>query len=134
MNVYLAASAADMDRARYYYRRLVESGVTVVSTWISLVDSQPGGSNPRDATYEQRLAWSQGDLTELEGARILWFLVPPVDKPTRGAWCELAYAHSLNHTIVCSGDTKQSIFCALGQEYANDEIALDAVIRLAGAE
>ena len=59
-------------------------------------------------------------------------LVPPVDAPTRGAWGESCYAHALARPLVFSGDTKQSVFCALGDEYESDEDAFSRALGLVG--
>ena len=138
--LYLAASSADIDRAKRWHQKLVAAGVEVVSTWISVV-AQVDDANPRDASRRQRLDWSADDLAQVASASVLWFLVPPLDKPTRGAWIEFGYAVAATHVepdprmrtrLVCSGDTKQSIFCALGEEFEADDDAFARILDLYG--
>lgn len=125
--VYLAGSALEINRARQWHSRLIQAGVTVVSTWIANVD-QVGSSNPRDAATSHRIHWAAADFAEIQRADLLWLLVPSLDAPSRGAWAELGYAYASAKRLICSGDTKQSIFCALGHEYETDEQAFNAVI------
>lgn len=125
--VYLAGSALELHRARDCHSRLVQADITVVSTWIANIE-RVGSSNPRDATVSQRAAWAVNCLNEVARADIVWLLVPPTDQPTRGAWAEIGYAYGGAKTLIASGDTKQSIFCALTQEYERDEDAFAAVV------
>lgn len=124
--LYLAASTVDMDRARHWCERLRSAGVNVVSTWLEAVTAA-GDANPPDAAKEARAGWARTCLAELSTADLLWLLVPPVGRETRGAWVELGYAISCSIDIIASGGTAQSIFCALGEEHANDESAFAAV-------
>lgn len=124
--LYLAGSSADADRCARWHAKLVAQGIAVTSTWLSVI-ATVGSANPRDASRDDRERWSTADLAELHAADVVWFLVPPIDKPTRGAWLELGVAVSANKRVVCSGDTRQSIFCALGEEFATDEDAFLAV-------
>lgn len=125
-----AASTPDqIGRVATWTRRLKESNVEVVSTWPEVVAAAGGIGNPRDATPRQRRQRSWIDLAEVSSADALWFMVPPAGVYTRGAWGELTWAHSDRIRIVSSGDTKQSIFTALGEEYETDEEAFDALVR-----
>lgn len=131
--VYLAGASApgQMDRVSAWSSRLTESGADVVSTWPAHV-AAAGSGNPRDAPTAQRRAWSGGDLRELGSAAVLWVLVPPAGVPTRGAWFEAGYAYAMAMAIVVSGDTKQSVFCALADEYQDDEDAFGMVLARLG--
>jgi nucleoside 2-deoxyribosyltransferase len=133
VKVYLAGSSAPAERARIkcWKQRLEEAQITVVSTWIASVETY--GGNPREATKEERRAWAHGCRVEIAQADIFWLLVPPVDAPTRGAWAELDYAQLWGCTLIASGDTKQSIFCAYALEFAEDKLAFDEILRLASA-
>lgn len=124
--VYLAGSAAELERCRHWHSRLIQAGITVVSTWIASV-TRVGCSNPRDAAVADRLRWSETCLIEVRRADVLWLLVPSVTAPTRGAWVELGYASAIEKRIVLSGDTRQSIFTALGDEHETDEQAFAAI-------
>jgi hypothetical protein len=130
-SVYVAASALEIDRAKWATAALEMAGLRVVSTWIGTVEAV-GVSNPRDASAEQRRTWSVADLGELQAADVVWFLAPA--RPTRGAWVELGVASALGKHLVCSGDTAQSIFCALGEEHEVDGMALAAIVAWAGEQ
>lgn len=137
--VYVAGSSAELDRARTWRDRLVSAGVEVVSTWIETVIAV-GDANPREATTNARRVWSEDDLAQVSIADVFWLLAP--EQPTRGAWVELGFAHATRLVepdarmairVIISGDTRQSIFCALGEEYATDEEAFAAIVEMARA-
>lgn len=127
--VYLAGASAPEQAGRVlaWAERLTEAGAQVASTWTAHV-AMAGEGNPRDATRKQRLTWSMGDLSELRTSTVMWLLVPPVEVPTRGAWFEVGYAYSAGIPVVLSGDTRQSVFCVLGDEYQDDEDAFGMVL------
>ena len=126
--VYVAGSSLDMDRARRAVERLRAAGIEVTCTWLDVVSSV-GAANLTDATAEQRRSWSVVDLAEVARADVLWFLVPARHAPTRGAWVELGHAYASGKWIVCSGETtKQSIFTALGAEFASDAEAVGFIL------
>lgn len=122
--IYLAGSSLEMLRAKRWKAALIEAGFEVVSTWIESIE-EVGQANPRHATYKERFARSTTDLAELRSARWAWFLVPSIHKPTKGMWVELGVAYEFRDSIrlVSSGDTRQSIFCALTNEFQTDEEA-----------
>jgi len=126
--VYIAAAstAEEIARALHWRTELEEVGIEVVSTW-TVVVGQTGAGNPREASTVDRGNWSRQDLSELIRADILWLLAPPAGMQTRGAWVELGYAYAESLLIVSSGDTRQSIFTALGSEYETDEDAFDGI-------
>jgi hypothetical protein len=126
VKVYIAAAATDVLRVQLWTRRLTEVGIDVVSTWVETILTV-GEANPRDASIEQRFEWSASDLDQVDSAGLLWLLVPLPPSITRGAWLEFGYAHARGLELVSSGDTKQSIFCALGEEYATDKEAFVAI-------
>lgn len=130
--VYIAAASTVLETARAVHcaERLRAAGVEVVSTWPDTVTSV-GAGNPRDATTSQRRQWSATDLAELASADALLLLCPPPGITTRGAWVELGCAYARALLIVSSGDTKQSIFTALGVEYADDEAAIGGLLVVA---
>lgn len=130
-SVYIAASSApsEVERAKQCGARLTAAGVNVVSTWTAAVDVH--GGNPRDAAVGQRRHWAARDLLELGRADALWLLCPPTEAPTRGAWVELGAAYMRAMLVVSSGDTRQSIFTALTEEFATDEDAHDALVLVA---
>lgn len=128
MKLYLAASSAEIERATEWCAKLRHAGITVTSTWIDTI-RLVGAANPRDANDEKRASWVKADFAEIDDADALWLLVPAADAPTRGAWIELGYAWSRRKAIVCSGDTRQSIFCVVGDEYETDERAFGEICR-----
>lgn len=133
-SVYVAGSSdpRERDRVRSAVAALTMARVTVVSTWLQVIEDRSGVGNPTDLTPEDRRVSAEHDLSEVARADILLFLVPPVAIPTRGGWGELTYAYSMALDIVCSGQTNQSIFSALGIEKETDAEAIQAVIWLAG--
>lgn len=131
--VYVAGSSAELNRVEHWTARLIAAGITVTSTWPANVRAV-GSANPRDATREQRAAWAMTCLRQVATAQLVWFLVPAVTAPTRGAWIEVGFMRGLVHgvtravCIISSGDTLQSIFCALGDEHETDEAAFAAIV------
>lgn len=125
--VYVAASAVEINRAARAVSMLESAGLRVVSTWIPVIAAH-GVSNPRNASAVLRRTWSVADLAELQSSDVLWFLAPATTRPTRGAWVEFGVAHAMGKHLVSSGDTAQSIFCALGEEHSTDQLALAAIV------
>ncbi len=99
------------------------AGFVVTCTWPEIV-AKVGNANPRDASVGDRRGWSTQDLTEIDAADAVLFLVPAPPATTRGAWFEAGYAYSEKKHLVFAGDTKQSVFCALGHECVTDAGAL----------
>lgn len=112
-----------MDRVQLAMLGAAEAGLHVVSTWPTVV-ADVGSANPRDVSRLQALRWSQVDLDEVLVADVVWFLTPSPGHSTRGAWVEWGVAWQAGKLIVASGDTRQSIFTALGIEHETDEAAL----------
>lgn len=135
MRIYLAGSSAELDRCRLWDQRLRTAGIEVVSTWIANVLAV-GEANPRDATREQRAAWAREDLEQIGHADHLWVLWP---ERLSAALIEFGFVLGsvpltwrIDGQISISGDTKRSIFCALGREYPSDEAAFAALVSEAG--
>ena len=127
--VYIAASSADIERAELWSSRLSIAGIEVVSTWMQTV-RDVGDANPRAAERADRQRWAVEDLTQVRSCDLLWMLVPSTARATRGAWLECGFAEALNKIVVFSGDTAQSVFCALGDEWQGDEEAFALICRL----
>lgn len=131
MKVYVAASSEDIDRAGLWMDRLAHAGLEVTSNWIDVI-ANVGQANPREATNPARRRWANEDLHGVAAADIVWCLVP--ERATgRGAYFELGYALGIGKHLVLSGDTRQSIFCALGKEFNNDEEAFRNIVDTADA-
>lgn len=124
-SIYVAASAAgdQSQRVAIIIAALKQAGFYITCTWPEVVAATPGGANPRDASTADRFTWSAQDLREIAEADAIWFLVPSPPMTTRGAWFECGYAYAHHKFVVFSGDTKQSVFCALGHEFETDEEA-----------
>jgi nucleoside 2-deoxyribosyltransferase len=126
VKIYVAASADPRESARVsaIIQLLRADGFIVTCTWPEVVAATPGGSNPRDASDTDRRSWSVTDLDEIDASDAVLFLVPEPPLTTRGAWFESGYAYAGDKHLVFSGDTKQSVFCALGHEYGSDFAAV----------
>lgn len=124
--VYIAASGDDIDRAKEVRRVMRDAGVDVLASWIHNVEAV-GDSNPRTASKNDRKRWSINDLTEVSAADLLLVLVPPPGKTSRGLWFEGGFSYCAGKPIIFSGDTLQSIFCALGDEFETDAEAMAEV-------
>lgn len=126
MKIYIAGSSAPSERERVerWHKHLLRFGVEVVSTWLDSVAKHNGDGNPRELSVERRRDIVGKNLEEVAQADLLWFLVPPADAPTRGAWVEwgvaLAAYTTKSKPLICSGDTKQSLFCSHGREFDDD--------------
>lgn len=131
--VYVAGSSAELERCEAAIALLEKAGVFVTSTWPNVVRDN-GMGNPRDAALAERRHWSTVDLGELRDADLIWMLVPALDAPTRGAWLEVGYATGLGKLVIFSGDTLQSIFCAIGVEFSDDASALEFILGIADTE
>lgn len=125
--IYIAAASKEIERAERVRDQLRSHGFPIMSTWMEQI-RQIGVANPRDASHAQRRKWSLQCLYEVSNSDVLLFLVPPEGIDTADAWGELIHAHNRpDIDILCAGDTKRSIFCALGQEFTNDD---DAVLHI----
>lgn len=129
LSVYVASSSSSIERVRWAIDSLREIGIEVTCTWPDVI-ATVGDANPRDATRDQRRGWTEQDLVEVRAADVLWFIVPSPGT-TRGAWFEAGYAHALGKVVLFSGDTLQSTFCAIGEEYDTDNDALARIALLA---
>ena len=132
LSIYVAASSGEIDRAKCWMQRLRDAGFTVTSNWPEVIASAGNVANPRDASDTDRLCWSLEDLRQVKAADVVWMLAPaPSGGSGRGAYVELGYAQALGKPLVLSGDTKQSIFCALGVEFAEDIDAFAHIVKRA---
>lgn len=133
MKVYIAAASAEIARAERVAAKLTSAGIEVTSSWMANV-RKVGAANPRDASREQRRAWANGCLAEVAKSDVVLLLMPPIGTETIGAYWEAGFAlgdisqTGLDRRIVISGDTKRSVFSALGEEYETDDEAIQAII------
>jgi hypothetical protein len=144
LRCYVAASSAEIPRARAMEQALREAGIEVVSRWIESVEAV-GEANPRLATRVQRAEWAWLCLSAIESADVTWLLAPEPGGHSDGAFCELGYTHAKSiedasghdypRWLICSGDTKRSIFCALADhEFDTDAEALAWLVERAGVQ
>jgi len=117
-HIYVGASSNEIDRAVRCMQMLKSAGFIVTSTWPATI-ANVGDANPRDASTVDRCTWASSDFRELDQADTFWMLVPSVGTG-RGAYAELGYAKGRDKLTLSSGDTKQSIFCALTAEFVDD--------------
>lgn len=123
--VYIAGSSShwQSDRVQAAIAALRAHDIVVTNTWTEVI-AKVGDANPRAASDIDRRGWAVKCLNEIDAADAVWVLVPVVPATTRGAWVEAGYAYSERKHVLFSGDTKQSVFCALGREFATDAAAI----------
>lgn len=135
LSAYVAASSAEIDRARHVMQALRMHGVRVVSTWIDAI-AEDGRANEGlpEATRRER---ARQCLEEVASVDVFLILVP--SEPSGiGSGVELGSALTLNDwhnepRLIASGRTERTIFAALcDEEYASDAEAIAAVVRMAG--
>jgi len=122
MNIYVAASSKQMDRAREAMAKLRAAGHTIAHDWVAEVEAV-GSANPPDATLEERWDWAIDDFAGIDRADVLWLLVPA--EGGAGAWVELGYALAKRKPVICSGCHERSIFTAMAVCYDRDDQAFD---------
>lgn len=127
MKVYIAAASAEIERAERVAGKLAAAGIQITSSWMRQV-RRAGAANPREASSGQRRTLAVGCLSEVGDSDVVLLLMPPVGTETIGAYWEAGYARSLSARIILSGDTKRSVFSALGEEYETDDEAIQAII------
>jgi hypothetical protein len=126
VRVYVAAASSEMDRAARWMDELEAAGVEVTSDWVSIITTV-GTANPREASQSARREWAVDDLSGVVDADLVWFLAPEA-APARGAYFEIGYAWGMGIDVVVSGDTRQSIFCAVGEEFDDDLAAYEYIL------
>lgn len=133
LRIYVAGSSDERERAKKWMQRLRDfPGVfEVVSAWCDVIDGeQHGVGNPRTASTEDRKRWAMQNVDQITEADVFWFLVPAVGHG-RGGYFESGFAFG-QMKLLFSGDTKQSVFCALGYEFTTDEEAFDFILKEMG--
>lgn len=128
--VYVAGSSEELERVSYWQTVLRNEGIDVVGDWVEMV-REVGEANPRGGGSAERQAHARSCLSAIEGADILWVLVPD-GTPGRGAYYEAGYARALGLTVIFSGDYEQSIFGAMADyEHDDDADAVETIRHLA---
>lgn len=137
LSAYVAASSAEIERARHVMQALRMHGVRVVSTWIGAIEAA-GTANEGLSPAARREA-ARTCLEEVREADVFLLLVPSGPSGI-GCGVELGYAMALRDEnplrapiLIASGRTERTIFAALcDEEYASDAEAIAEVARLAG--
>lgn len=130
MKVYVAGSSKEIPRVRAVMGLLRAFGLTIAYDWTVEVE-KVGEANPREAGRVERRKWATTDLNAVGDSDVVLVLVS--DDPARGAYFEAGYAlgNYCKTKLVFSGDTTQSIFCAMGVEFSFDGEAVEFIRRLA---
>lgn len=124
--IYVAASSAELERARRAMDLVVAEGWELANDWVSTIQAV-GEANPADASDEERSGWAVAAIEAVRKSDALWFLVPQVGHG-RGAYVELGCAATLWIPIVVSGPGRaQSIFTAYGVPAATDDDAMSTL-------
>ena len=123
---YVAASSAEMDRARAAMDALRSTGVRVTSTWIEAIEA--AGEPNEGLSADTRKVAAETCLQQVAAADVLLLLVPPGPSGI-GCGVELGCALALGKRIIASGRTERTIFGALcDAEYASDVEAIAAIV------
>lgn len=136
VKVYVAASSKEIERATRWMdklRDLAPYGIEVISTWPEDIACKQGGvPNPSNALRADRAAWADRNLDQIEESDVFWMLAPDHTIPENhghGAYAELSAAIILGVvTRLVSGETTQSVFNALCEEYPSDEAAFASIL------
>lgn len=118
--IYLAASSRELERAKHWAERLEREGFELTAKWWEDVEAEVD-ANPTD--HDARIKYARKDVFAVARADFLWLLVPPHGVHSHGAFLEYGLALGGEARRVASGDTKRSIFLALGEEFETDEEA-----------
>lgn len=89
MRVYVAASSAELSRAKEAMRQLRAAGHQVTQDWVAEIEAV-GAANPTGAAKSKRVKWSASCLYGVEQADAIWLLMPETEG--FGAAVELGYA------------------------------------------
>jgi hypothetical protein len=111
MRVYLAGASSEIDLCESFIRKLQTAGLEITFDWTAVIRATAGGANPRDATENERHAWTVQDISGVRRSHVFWLLVP--EKHSIGCWAELGVAYEARRRIVISGDWRKSIFTSL---------------------
>ena len=102
--------------------------------WNTGIEEVIGDSNPRDPEMDAyRLNAAQQNVADIRASSVFWYLVSK-DEPGRGGYFETGVAFANGSVLVFSGDTRQSVFCALGREHASDMAAFCEVVKICHQE
>lgn len=123
MKIYVAASSAELERARAAMDWCREQGFEITHDWVADVTlvRLEGGKADADLTPAEQLAFVVKDLDAVGEADLLWFLVPRPPATTVGAWVELGAAYELGRPVIVSGPHAAQMFCsAASQAFTSD--------------
>ena len=127
MNLYVAGSSLELQRARAAMDAAQAAGYSIALDWVSDIEACGGVAN-EGHDDDTRGVIAQTCLHAVRHADLLWLLAP-VER-SAGCWGELIYAFASGTRIIASGPTKQTVFCALAEvELDTDAEALAWLVR-----
>lgn len=137
-NIYVAGASKEIELCEKYIDKLREVGFHSTHDWPKVIRAV-GESNPRDASLEQMLKWSEEDFNGVWQAHFVWLLIP--ENYSLGSWIEYGAALGLRHLdnhpterlqAIVSGDWKKSIFTSMAdQRFDTHEEAFTWLVRQA---
>lgn len=132
--VYVAAASPDYLRARVVMRELDARGLRVAYDWTWDVErARERRRDEASMTVAERIAIYHRDLTALDSATWVWFLVPAIGMGGAGCWCEFQAAIERRKHVIASGpDARRSAFLEQADEIVDsDAAALEYIGRMA---
>ena len=98
--MYCAGASKDLDRCERAIAAVRAMGHEVTFDWCAHARAHGGDANKGSADVLSEAA--RLCLSGAMRADFVWLLVPPIDKPTAGAWWEAAAADAHGVTIIAS--------------------------------
>lgn len=132
--VYVAAASGDYLRARAAMAELDGRGLRAAYDWTWDVERALEQCRTEALmTIAERVAIYHRDLTALDSASFVWFLVPSIGMGGAGCWCEFqAGIERRKHTIASGPYARRSAFIEQADEIMeSDADALDYLERMA---
>jgi hypothetical protein len=124
MEIYVAASSKEVERAKFVMNKLRELGHEITHDWTVEVEKYKD-TIPSD---EILLKCAENDYQGVTTCDYLVLLSPKDQNSTIGAWVELGIALGLSTDILISGNADKCIFAHLANElYENDEKLINAI-------
>lgn len=138
VRVYVAGASDELERAQRAIDFIRSIGWTITHDWVADVRRVrvEGGRADADLTSDEMRELAAADLAAVQGAELVWLLVP--NTPSTGAWVELGYALALNRwtnapRIIASGPRAAgSLWCSLLEQFETDEAAIRTLAGKAG--
>lgn len=129
MKIYVCGGSSEMDVVAERMRQLREMGHIITCDWVEAIRAV-GEANPRNASHEQRAAWGTEDLHGIEGADLVWVMLPV--SPSLGCAFEAGFAIRNGSAVIVSGDWRATIFSAQAEARFDEHDQALEWIRLCG--